>query len=123
MLRLGWRAVADAVGHSVLVFVFLPTLVGLAGWLLYEARNPFNFSDPVVTLFLAGRGLRAALNAFDAGLHAGALAGFLNGLFVSACVASRGGDVTARQRWVVGAGIGAAASIVMAVVLIGIQIR
>jgi hypothetical protein len=41
------RAVADAVGRSVLVFVFVPVLAGLPSWIRYELANPLNFTDPV----------------------------------------------------------------------------
>src|SRR5690606_22166745 len=47
---------ADAVGHCVLVFAFLPTLAALPSWLAFEARNPLNASDPLVLVFLPVRG-------------------------------------------------------------------
>src|SRR5205823_617376 len=114
-------AVADAVGRCVLVFVFVPTLVALPGWLRYEASNPLNFSDVMVTLFIPIRGLRALLNAFQAGMDAGLLSGLMDGLLVYAWFSSRGDVATRRQRMLVGASLGAAAGVVAVVVVLAIQ--
>ena len=112
---------ADAVGRCVLVFVFVPTLVALPGWLRYEASNPLNFSDVMVTLFIPIRGLRALLNAFQAGMDAGLLSGLMDGLLVYAWFSSRGDVATRRQRMLVGASLGAAAGVVAVVVVLAIQ--
>src|SRR5438874_2139093 len=77
----------------------------------YEASNPLNFADAMVTLFIPIRGLRALLNAFQAGMDAGLLSGLMDGLLVYAWFSSRG-DVTRRQRMLVGASLGAAAGVV-----------
>src|SRR2546429_1296091 len=112
-MRSRWRAVADAVGHCVLVFVFAPLLAAVPGWLRFEARNPLNFSDPMVTLFIPARGMRALLAAFEAGVDAGVLSGLMSGLLVCAWVWSRGPIATSPQRMLLGALGGAAASILM----------
>jgi hypothetical protein len=113
-----WGAIADAVGRSVLVYVLVPTLVSLPGWLRSELANPLNFSDPVVTAFLPVRGFRALLNAFDAGENAGLLAGLLNGVFVCVWARWRGVPTGLRQRLLLGAASGAAASLLMIVAVL-----
>jgi len=113
--------VADAVGRCVLVFVFVPTLVALPDWLRYEASNPLNFSDVMVTLFIPVRGLRALLKAFQAGMDAGLLSGLMDGLLVYAWFSSRGDVATRRQRMLVGASLGAAAGVFAVVVVLAIQ--
>jgi hypothetical protein len=116
-----WRAIADAVGHSVLVFVFVPTLAALPGWLRYEFANPLVFTDPMVTVFTPVRGLRALLNGFDEGMNAGLLAGLLNGVLVCAWAWSRGAPATRRQRLLLGAGGGAVAGALMAATMLAIH--
>jgi len=113
--------VADSVGRCVLVFVFVPTLVALPGWLRYEASNPLNFADAMVTLFIPIRGLRALLNAFQAGMDAGLLSGLMDGLLVYAWFSSRGDVANRRQRMLVGASLGAAAGVLAVVVVLAIQ--
>src|SRR5262249_19343288 len=117
-----WGAIADAVGHSVLVYVLVPTLVSLPSWLQYELGNPLNFADPVVTAFLPVRGFRALLNAFDAGRTAGLLAGLLNGAFVCIWVRWRGVPTPLRQRLLFGAATGAAASLLMVIILLTLNL-
>jgi len=105
----------------VLVFVFVPTLVALPDWLRYEASNPLNFSDVMLTLFIPVRGLRALLNAFQAGMDAGLLSGLMDGLLVYAWFSSRGDVATRRQRMLVGASLGAAAGVFAVVVVLAIR--
>jgi hypothetical protein len=115
---LSWGAIADAVGYSVLVYVFVPTLAGLPSWLRYELANPLNFADPMVTLFLPVRGFRALLNAFEQGMNAGLLAGLLNGVLVCVWTWSRGRPAHLRQRLLLGAAAGATASFLMIATLL-----
>lgn len=116
-----WGAIADAVGHSVLVYVLVPTLVSLPAWLQYELANPLNFTHPVVTAFLPVRGFRALLNAFDAGKNAGLLAGLLNGAFVCAWVRWRGVPTGLQGRLLFGAATGGAAGLLMIVTVLTIN--
>jgi hypothetical protein len=105
--------VADAVGHCVLIFAFLPAIAALPAWLSFELRNPLNASDPVVLTFLPVRGAILLLHAFRAGVLQGVLAGMLYGLFVCAW-ARRWGEVTpAGRRWAYGALGGALAAAVV----------
>jgi hypothetical protein len=77
----GW-ALADVVGHCVLVFAFLPTLAVLPAWLAFEMRNPLNVDDPVVTTFLPVRGAILLLRAFREGVVTGVLIGLVAGLLL-----------------------------------------
>lgn len=79
---LGLGRFADAIGHSVLVFAFLPTLASLPSWLRFEAANDLNLTDPVVLAFLPVRGVILLLHAFKAGAAPGVLAGILHGFLV-----------------------------------------
>lgn len=114
-------AIADAVGHSVLVYVFLPTLAGLPSWIGYELANPLNFTDPTVTAFLPVRGFRALLNAFEQGMNAGLLAGLLNGVLVSAFVRARGVPGPLQRRLLLGALAGATAGLLTVATLLTIN--
>jgi hypothetical protein len=105
----------------VLVFVFVPTLAGLPAWIRYEIANPLNFDDTMVTLFLPARFLRALLNAFQAGMNAGVLAGLLNGVVVCAWRWSRGAPANLRQRLLLGAGAGATAGALMVATMLTIN--
>lgn len=105
----------------MLVFVFLPTLASLPSWFRYEMSNPLNFDDPMVTLFLPARFLRALLNAFSDGMNAGLLSGVLNGGIVSAWVWFRGAPEALRERLQLGAGAGAIASALMATTMLTIN--
>ena len=97
MSRPSFGAVADAVGHSLLVFVFLPALAPVPRWLAFEMQNPLNRSDPVVLTFLPVRGAVLLLNVFWQGLEPGVAAGLLNGMLL-AVIASRTFDPTSRTR-------------------------
>jgi hypothetical protein len=119
-LRLSWGAIADAVGHSVLVFVFVPTLAALPGWLRSEVALPLNGTDPTVTLFMPIRGLIALMNAFTQGMNAGLIAGLLNGVLVCAWVRSRGAPAKLREQLLLGAGAGGTASFLMAAALLSL---
>lgn len=107
--RRTWGAVADVVGHCVLVFVFVPTLVELPRWLAFEAQNPLNRRDPVVLTFLPLRGLVLLLTAFSSGLAQGMLAGVLAGLLLS----RYGRGSTSLRRLAIGALGGALATCVV----------
>ena len=85
---LGLGRFADAIGHAVLVFAFLPTLASLPAWLRFEASNGLNLADPVVLAFLPVRGVILLLHAFKAGVIPGVLAGMLHGFLVCAYVSA-----------------------------------
>lgn len=104
-----WVPVADAVGHCVLVFAFLPALFALPAWLAFELGNPLNARDLVVLGFVFVRGLNTLLDAFVVDAAPGVVAGMLDGLLVSAWVASGGPVSTRPQRMLLGAGCGAVA--------------
>jgi hypothetical protein len=87
---LGLLRWADAIGHCVLVFAFLPTLAALPLWLRFEWQNPLNASDPVVLAFLPVRGAILLLHAFQAGLVPGVLAGIVASLLACARAPRRG---------------------------------
>ena len=76
-------AIADVVGHCVVVFAFVPTLAVLPGWLVSEAANPLNRHEPIVLAFLPVRGLVALWSAFDAGLVPGIIGGLIDGILLS----------------------------------------
>ncbi len=82
--RPSWAARADAVGHSVLVFAFLPALAPVPRWLAFEAGNALNRTDAVVLAFVPVRGAVLLLNAFWEGLLPGLLAGIVNGALFTA---------------------------------------
>ena len=77
-------AIADVVGHCVVVFAFVPTLAVLPGWLVSEAANPVNRHEPIVLAFLPVRGLVALWSAFDAGLVPGIIGGLIDGILLGA---------------------------------------
>ena len=70
-------AIADVVGHCVVVFAFVPTLAVLPGWLHAEATNALNWHDPIVLAFLPVRGMVALWSAFGAGLVPGIIGGLI----------------------------------------------
>ena len=70
-----WRAIADAVGHCVLVFAFVPALFSVPGWIWFEATNPLNRQDPIVFAFVLVRGGIGVLEAFSTVVLPGVLAG------------------------------------------------
>lgn len=88
---------ADAIGHCVLVFAFLPTLAALPPWMWFEVQNPLNASDPVVLAFLPVRGAILLLHAFRAGVVPGVLAGLVTGVLVCAFVRATAPEATARR--------------------------
>ncbi|HLY37279.1 MAG TPA: hypothetical protein VKU61_04545 [Candidatus Binatia bacterium] len=75
-------AIADVVGHCVVVFAFVPTLAVLPGWLHAEATNPLNWHEPIVLAFLPVRGMVALWSGFDAGLVPGILGGLIDGILL-----------------------------------------
>ncbi len=107
---------ADAVGHCVLVFAFLPPLAAVPRWLAFEATNALDVRDPLVLLFLPVRGVILLLNAFRDGVVPGIFAGVLNGLALGAWATWRGADATRARRLALGAVAGCAAAGVMVVV-------
>jgi len=114
-LRLG--RFADAIGHSVLVFAFLPTLVSLPSWLRFEATNGLNLTDPVVLAFLPVRGAILLLHAFQAGAVPGVLAGIVHGLLV--CALARTLETSRGVAAAAGAVAGALAALVVVLVTAG----
>jgi hypothetical protein len=117
--RRSWGAVADAVGHCVLVFAFVPPLAALPRWLSFEINNSLNVQDPIVLAFLPVRGMLLLVNAFRAGLVPGVMAGAIEGGLLWAWLA-RGAASTRAQRIVVGAVTGALAA--CAVVLVSVVV-
>lgn len=105
-----WGAVADVVGHCVLVFAFVPPLAELPRWLAFEASNPLNGQDPIVLAFLPMRGLILLLGAFSAGLTQGMLGGVFAGLLLSVLLSRQGGTATLGRRLGLGALGGALAA-------------
>jgi len=77
-------AIADVVGHCVVVFAFVPTLAALPGWVYAEMANPLNWHDPIVLAFLPVRGMVALWSAFDAGLVPGIVGGLIDGILLGA---------------------------------------
>ena len=75
-------AIADVVGHCVVVFAFVPTLAVLPGWLHAEATNALNWHDPIVLAFLPVRGMVALWSAFGAGLVPGIIGGLIDGVLL-----------------------------------------
>lgn len=113
---LGLARFADAIGHSVLVFAFLPTLASLPSWLRFEATNGLNLTDPVVLAFLPVRGVILLLHAFQAGAVPGVLAGIVHGLLV--CAVARTFE-TSRDVAAAGAVAGALAALVVVLATAG----
>jgi hypothetical protein len=115
---LGLGRFADAIGHSVLVFAFLPTLASLPSSLRFEVSNGLNLTDPVVLAFVPVRGVILLLHAFKAGVVPGVLAGIIHGLLVCAFAArTSGAGAGAGRGVVVGVGAVAGALAALAVVL------
>lgn len=97
-IRQSWRAAADAIGHCLVVFTFLPVVAAVPGWVWSEARNPLNTEEPVVLAFLPVRGFVALLDAFGEGVFPGALAGIVAGGLLTAWVLRRRDRTTGRER-------------------------
>jgi hypothetical protein len=114
-------AVADAIGHCLLVFTFLPALAAIPRWLVFESSNPLNVREPLILSFLLVRGVAAVLDAFYDGIVAGVLAGLIDGVLVCAWLRSRAGVCTPRQLYLVGAIGGVVAACLMVVVVAGAQ--
>lgn len=110
---LGLARFADAIGYSVLVFAFLPTLAALPPWLRFEATNPLNLADPVVLAFLPVRGVVLLLHAFQAGAIPGVLAGIIHGVLLCAFTrtSAAGSDVKRGMVAAIGAVAGALAAL------------
>lgn len=94
--------VADAIGHCLLVFAFLPTLAAIPSWLYFEGNNALNWTDPVVLIFLPVRGMLRALAAFSQGAVPGSLAGAIFGALVSLWIAWLGNPVSRGSRLALG---------------------
>lgn len=111
-------AVADAVGHCVLVFAFVPPLAALGPWLAFEARNRHKLADPLVLVMTPLRGAFRVLEAFGDEVPSRLAAGVLAGLLLSAWAVVRG-----RAPLVAARGAGAVCGVVatgVAVVLGGL---
>jgi hypothetical protein len=103
-------ALADAVGHCVLVFAFLPALSALPGWLAFEATSRTNLEDGVVLAFLPVRGAVLLLHAFRAGVVTSVAAGIAAGLALTAWTWWRGAVASWGGRLGIGAIAGALAA-------------
>ena len=103
-------AIADAIGHCLLVFTFVPVLTVVPGWLLFESGNALNLREPVVLSFLLVRGVHTALDAFFAGIVPGVLSGIIDGLLVCAWLRSGDPAPTRRRLYAGGAVCGAIAA-------------
>ena len=114
-------AIADAVGHCVLVFAFLPALAWLPAWVHFELRNPLNLEDAVVLTFIPVRGALVLLSAFRQGLVPGSLAGIACGALLVAWSRFDGRG----RRVLVGAaaGVAAAALVVAATLVVAVARR
>lgn len=110
--------VADAIGHCVLVFAFVPTLVALPEWLWVEVTNPLNLHDPVVLAFALVRGCNILLDSFAAGVVPGLVAGVVDGILVSAWVLTQDRVSTTPRRLALGAVAGAVAGAAAVLVVI-----
>jgi len=102
-MRPSWAAVADAVGHCVLIFTFVPTLAPVPSWIAFELSNPLNARDPVVLAFVLVRGVNLLLDTFRARVVLGVLSGAITGVIVSAWVWSGARVSTTLERIVLGA--------------------
>jgi len=120
-LGFAWAETADVLGHSVLVFVFLPLLVALPEFVSYEIRNPYNYSDPVVLALLPGRALRALVNAFAAGVIPSSISGALYAASLCAWAWARPLPSTLGSRLAVGALLGLLAGLLSVVAVVAIQ--
>jgi hypothetical protein len=109
-------AIADAIGHCLLVFTFVPALTVVPGWLLFEGGNARNLHEPVVFSFLLVRGVHTLLDAVYTGIVPGVLTGIIDGLLV--CVWLRSGG-RARAGWQLHAG-GAICGAIAAALMIGV---
>jgi hypothetical protein len=93
--------------------------VAVARWLYFEATNPLNLQEPVVLAFVPVRGIMRLLDAFDARVVQGMLAGTGAGLLMSAWLLRGGRGSTRRERMLVGAVSGALAACLMVLVIVG----
>jgi hypothetical protein len=117
-----WGAVADAVGHCLLVFAFAPVLVALPRWLYFEATNPLNLEDPIVLAFLPARAGVLMLNTFLAGAVQGVVAGIVAGALVSAWAGARGRPSTRAQEILLGAACGTVAACLMVGAVLALEV-
>lgn len=120
--RPSWWAVADCIGHCVLVFALVPSLASLPRWLAFEATNRLNLSDPVVLAFLPMRGFVTLVTGFLAGAVPGVVAGAIAGALLATWTSRRGVASGGTQRLVVGAIVGGIASAVMMLVFLAVGV-
>jgi hypothetical protein len=120
-VRPSWAAVADAVGHCLVVFAFVPTLAALPRWIGFELRNPFNAEDAIVLAFVPVRAAILLVNTFLAGVVQGVLAGVVAGATIAAWVRARGRPATWQQRLLLGAASGAIGACVMLLLLVAVE--
>lgn len=118
MSRPSLGAVADAVGHSVLVFAFLPALAPVPRWLAFELQNPLNRTDPVVLTYLPVRAGVLLLNVFWQGLLPGLTTGILNGLLFAMLAARTTPPLATSRAALLGAATGTAAAMAMTTLFI-----
>jgi hypothetical protein len=100
--RPSWASFADAVGHCLLIFAFVPLLASLPDWIAFEATNPLNVRDPVVLAFVLARGFDRLLDAFGARALVGVTAGVAYGLFLCLLMRRGGPPPTPRARLALG---------------------
>jgi hypothetical protein len=114
------RAFADAVGHCILVFAFLPPLAALPAWLAFELRNPLNVTDAVVLTFVPVRGAVLLLHAFRDGVVPGVLIGLADGVMLWTWCRWRPDPQAAPGRSALGAvfGVVAASLVTLATLLV-----
>jgi hypothetical protein len=106
-------ALADTVGHCVLVFAFVPALIALPEWLYAEATRAPYLRCALVVGFLPVRAMVALLDAFRAGIVPGAAAGVLDGVLLSLWFRTAGSATRPRALLVGGLCGGSAAGVVV----------
>lgn len=101
------------------MFAFVPVVAALPGWIQSELGNTVDRRDLVVLAFTPMRGAVALLDAFDAGVLPGGLAGIVAGLLLSAWMLTAGRPAPPRGRLLVAGAIAGAtaAALVTAIVL------
>ena len=120
-MRPSWGGIADAIGHCVLVFAFLPVLAPVPSWIAFEVSNPLNARDPVVLSFVLVRGVNLLLDTFRARAAIGVLSGAVAGITMSAWVWTGRGLATTAARIGLGAVSGIVGTVGAFIVQLGIQ--
>ncbi len=79
--RRSFGRAADAIGHCVLVFAFVPILVVLPNWLARQLEDPVA-RDPIAVLFVPVRAVITLLEAFAAGVGPRVVTGIIAGVLL-----------------------------------------